>query len=215
MRRAIFRKFAIFIGVISIFCFPAAAAQVDEAVGLVTKVTGKTSPEINPFDEIFAGSTIVLTAGSIEFLHYPTCESITVQGGKLYLTTQSYNARDSLVTREKRRCPSTLRIRGDARVGGIVMRSGLAKLALAAKPSLYLTGKNRKMVTGLRFHLGNQLLLAARVDGPRFDWPENKAPLRAGNTYHLELMELTTVVRRIPFKVAKGQRVPAVIVAID
>lgn len=192
---------------------PASAA---EAVGLVTKVSGTVRPAVNAFEEIHAGATLELPGkSSIEFLHYPSCESITVKGGKLYLTARSYNSRKGVITREKRRCPRTLRIKGDARVAGIVMRTGSPKLTLAAKPSLILTGSKRKLVTGIRFRLGNQLLLAARVEGPRYAWPEGKAALAAGSVYHLEVMSLTSVLRKISFKIDKGKQTPAVIIAID
>jgi hypothetical protein len=194
---------------------PIFAVEADEAVGLVTRVNGQISPSIDAFEEVHAGSSLVLTGASIEFLHYPSCESITVKGGKLFFSAQSYNSRDGLVTREKRRCPRTLRLKGDARVAGVVMRAGLTKLSMAAKPSLVLTGANRKKVTGLRFSLGGQLLLAARVEGPHFDWPEGKAALKANITYHVELMDLQTVVRKIPFKVERNGRTPTVIIAID
>jgi hypothetical protein len=191
-------------------------ASAGEAVGLVTKVSGTVTPAVGAFEEVYAGSTLELAGhSSIEILHYPSCESITVKGGKLFLSAQSYNSRDGVIQREKRRCPRTLRLKGDARVAGVVMRSGLSTLTLAAKPSLVLTGKNRKKVTGLRFQLGNQLLLAARVEGPRYDWPKDKAALAAGKTYHLEVMALHTVLRKIPFKIDKAKRTPIVIIAID
>jgi hypothetical protein len=199
----------------AIVALPQTAAA-GEAVGLVTKVSGTVTPAVKAFEELYAGSSLELAgSNSIEFLHYPSCESITVKGGKLFLSDQNYNSRDGVIQREKRRCPRTLRLKGDARVAGVVMRSGLSVLLLAAQPSLILTGSKRKRVTGLRFLLGNQLLLAARVEGPRYEWPKDKAALAAGNRYHLEVVALHTVLRKIPFKIDKEKRTPIVIIAID
>ena len=95
------------------------AASAAEAVGLVTKVSGTVEPTINAFEEIHAGVTLELSGeSSIEFLHYPSCESITVKGGKLFLTARSYNSRGGVITREKRRCPRTLRLKSGASVAG-------------------------------------------------------------------------------------------------
>ena len=62
---------------------------------------------------------------------------------------------------------------------------------------------------------GNQLLLAARVEGPEFSWPEDRAPLKPGQTYHLEVMELQTVIKKIAFRVVDDGQQPTVIIALD
>jgi hypothetical protein len=199
------------------------SGHADESVALVTDVSGRISPPVGVHEELYAGTSLVLFDGKIEFLHYKLCEWVSLQGGEVELNEEGFTARYGDVLREKRRCPKKQRFASDTFDAGTVLATYiwrdderpapvmkiaprtipiiLPDLLLTPRPSITLGGNRRRTVTNLHFYVSDFLLLDAELTGLRFDWPAGREPLKVGIPYRLDLVSGETVVKKIPITV--------------
>ena len=75
-----------------VFRLALASAWADEPpAGMVTALSGSTSPSLAAMAEIPSGSPLQLSAGTeLTFLHYAKCKLITLSGGSLTLTRTEF-----------------------------------------------------------------------------------------------------------------------------
>jgi hypothetical protein len=199
---------------LSLASLPAAAA----VVALALEVEGDTDPAIEPFTEIESGASIKLGAQTqIEFLHYTTCQTIVVRGGRVTFTEQQYLVRDGEVvdvTRSK--CPEVAAVGKDSAIGGVLMRGAGDGFSIWPRPQFVFVGASRARYTELHVLKGSALLLSAPLTGYRFDWPEAKDPLAAGKDYAIELVGPDNASKRVQFEVVEHRgTAPLSVVRLD
>ena len=193
-----------------------AASDARPSVALALEIEGATDPAVEPFSEFAAGQSLRLgSSAEVEFLHYPTCETVTVRGGDLAFSEQRYSVRGGKVTDVKRgKCPTTVSLARDAQIGGVVLRSspGPGVLSLATRPSFVITGAERQGYRKLRIRREGQTLFEGEIAGRRFQWPSGRAPLDPDGSYTLELRSAAGVARAFAFRAEERRGEPPLIV---
>jgi len=107
------------------FLGPVHAATPSQKAALVIEIKGPSYPTVLPLEELFVGSSIKLSRGSIiTFSHYKTCEKITIKGGELKLNSENFTVFNGyVVERLKEECPKILRLNNDeATSAGVRLR---------------------------------------------------------------------------------------------
>lgn len=189
-------------------------------VALALDIRGATDPAFEPFAEFAAGQSVTLKDGAeIEFLHYPTCETVLVKGGELAFSEQRYTARGGKVADVKRsKCPKTVSLGSDTQIGGVVLRSipGPQILSLATRPGFVAVGGKRHAYRQVRVRKEGQILFEGALAGNRFEWPDGRPPLDVDGNYTLELLDASGASRAFAFRAEerKGDP-PLTVVRLD
>lgn len=188
--------------------FAAATARAEAPVALVLDITGPGADSVEAFSELYPGDAVDLGAGSIEFMHYPGCEEVVVEGGRLSFSAQNYTARQGKVADVRSaRCPKEVALGSDTQVGGVVLRAAGGKaLKIAPRPTLLLVGKRAGTVSGLR-------LLKGEVEQGRFEgqpgpnaWPDGARDLKVKGRYVLEITFADGASETVPLVVEKARK---------
>lgn len=197
-----------------------APAGTQPGVALALAITGTTDPVYEPFSEFAAGQRVHLgTEAEMEFLHYPSCETVTVKGGDLTFSEQRYTVRGGKITDVKRtKCPKTVALDGDPQIGGVVLRSipGPQVILLATRPAFVAVGVNRRGFRNVRIRQEGQIVFEGELVGRRFEWPSDRAPLDPDGNYTLELLSEEGRVLAFAFRTEDrpGER-PLTVVRLD
>ena len=161
-------------------------------VALALEIRGKTDPAYEPFTEFAPGQGLHLEPDAeIEFLHYPSCETVLVKGGDLAFTEQRYTVRGGRIADVKRsKCPKTVALDGQSQIGGVVLRSipGSQVLSLSTRPGFVVVGTGRHGYKHVRIRLEGQTLFEGELGGNRFEWPQSQGPLDPDGNYTLEFL---------------------------
>lgn len=169
---------------------PASAAN-DTPTALALDITGPSKPEIEPFSELLKSDKITLGPNTVlEFIHYASCQSVTVQGGRLSFSNQRYFLKGGQILDQKRtECPKSVALSGASQIGGIVLRnnSGRTTLRVSTKPSFVLIGKQGATYTAIRVTQNDKLVLEGALNDRVFHWPDSVAALKKGTSYTVVL----------------------------
>lgn len=189
-------------------------------VALALDVQGATEPVYEPFTEFAAGQSVALKGDAqIEFLHYPSCETVVVKGGDLTFSEQRYTVRGGKVADVKRSsCPKTVALAGDGQIGGVVLRSipGPQVLSLATRPRFVIVGGKRSAYKRLRIRHEGQIVYESDLNGYRFAWPDARPPLDADGNYTLELVAGVGQSRAFAFRAEERRGAgPLTVVRVD
>ncbi len=159
---------------------------------LVLEKSGKSVPEVQPYSEIRVGTTVSLPSGArLVFLHYYTCQTITVTGGAITFGLEGYNIKGGKKESEARGpCPRTVLLKAGGEVAGTLIRSGAAggALRLSTSPTFVLVGPRAEQFAAARVSQGGKAVLETPMDGSRFRWPTGAAPLAVDTEYELSLV---------------------------
>ena len=192
----------------------AARAATATPVALVLEVSGGVDPAVEAFEEIAAGTSISLAAGTrLVFSHYPSCREVTVEGGSVHFTAQKFLLKAGRVVDEKRiHCPRTIALPKEGRIGGLTMRTPVTKLE--PTPRFLFLGRDAVAIERVRITHPSGSPFERSVDKRQFAWPLDAAPLSAGKDYVLELLAKdSNALRRFAFEVSTSAR-PASITII-
>jgi len=195
---------------------PVLAAQ---PVALITEVTGKVTPALDAFTEVEAGSSIDLgTDGRLEFLHYPTCQKVIAEGGKLSLTAENFRvSKGKIVDISKAECPQRVQLASNeagAGIAGVVLRGApKGPLKVSQRPRFLLLGAAAGQFKSLEVMNAGKSVLVMPLNGAPLIWPEAGEPLQPSGDYVAVLTGADSSVRRLPLQVTnqKNQNVPAII----
>lgn len=175
--------------VLSVAALCLGPVAVAEPVALVIGLEGGTAaPGIEPFSEIPDGGTFILEPRTrLTFLHYRRCEQVTVESGTISFGAAQYRVvGGAIVSSVVRPCP-----RGSGgvsgQVGGVVLRGDPA-LAVSLSPTFVLTGPGAGAVARMRLSAGDTPFADALVTSSVVAWPADRAGLRAGAAFDLELL---------------------------
>ncbi len=187
MRRVILRTAAIAILVLAAVPSPAGAQK---AVGLALEVVGPVRPALSAFTEIGDGTVLGLAAnGRLTFAHYNSCRVVTVVGGEVTIGRLWYDVAGGRIESEARgACVTEIRalVKG-GRASGLVLRAGPRGIAYPTRPAFVLVGRRAGDITNLVVTRDGRTVADIRIDGRRFKWPDDLAPLEDRGDYRLLL----------------------------
>ncbi len=197
----------------------AATSVVAEPVALVLDIVGEVSPPLEAFSEIEAGKSFDLGAsGRMDFLHYPTCQKVLVEGGRLSLTAENFRvSKGKVIDMSHAECPQRVQLASadaGAGIAGVVLRGAAdGALKVSQRPSFLLLGATASQFKQLQVMQGKNLLLSAALDNKPLAWPETLNPLQADGEYSVVLSGAGNLTRDIPLIVTKQKKqiVPAII----
>jgi hypothetical protein len=185
-------RIAITIGIIALAAAATAPALADEAAALVLAVSGFTEPELSPYAEINDGQMLMLRAGArLTFLHYRTCTRVTVSGGTVTVSAESYElGGGAYQSRERVPCPVKMAVvaamntpmtleRGDARDSMLTLAPGAAFVVI---------GEGGRGFSSARVVQNGAVLREVRVTGSNFRWADATARIAPGSLCTLEFV---------------------------
>jgi hypothetical protein len=161
------------------------------ASALVLETRGVNLPHLSPYSEVLSGTTVVLPQGAkLVFLHYPSCRTVAVIGGKITFAEDTYTVTGGTTEAEVRsQCPRIVRMSAEYQTGGTLLRGHQAStLTLSPNPTFVLVGKRAGDFASVRVSQGGREVLAAPLDGRQFRWPSRLPPLSADHQYELALV---------------------------
>lgn len=169
---------------VSILALSAFAASAEEPSVVILDVQGGTTPEIEAFDELPAGITLTLDAGSIVQLgHYATCAEVTVVGGTISIEPERvmFDGNES-VTKDGETCVSNVALaEADIVSASIVTRSiNLAGPTIAPMPSVAVGGPDGGGYTTLTVLMEGEKAYTAPIVNRRAVVPADAKPLLPG-----------------------------------
>jgi hypothetical protein len=164
----------------------AASGATAQPIALILDAEGSVPAALEPFSEVEPGGEYALDgSASVRFLHYATCEEVAVRGGALGFSAQGYTARGGTILESRTgKCPKTFEAKGNANVGGAMMRSSgtpASRLRLAREPNLLIAGRGASTVRAIQFNCANGSKVQAKVTSPRFSWPQGAEGLPIGD----------------------------------
>lgn len=189
-------------------------------VALALDVIGVAEPALEPFAELFAGDSFTLgDDAEVTFLHYVSCQEIVVRGGHVNFSDQQYTVRKGKVVDVKRaKCPKTVSLGSDTRIGGVVLRAaGKKALKLTPQPSFVVVGAKRDQYVKVRILKDGKALYEGALAEHHFQWPADTPPLAKGKGYALELLPAAGgKAKNVGFEVGKPRGKAAVtLVRVD
>ncbi len=187
MRATFLRTAAIAILVLAATPSPAGAQK---AVGLALEVIGTVRPALSAFTEIRDGTVLGLAAnGRLTFAHYNSCRVVTVVGGEVTIGRLWYDVAGGSIESEARgTCVTEIRALAEGgRSSGLVLRAGPRGIAYPTRPSFVLVGRRAGDITNLVLIRNGETVADIRLQGPRFKWPVELAPLADRGEYRLVL----------------------------
>ncbi|NKB55984.1 MAG: hypothetical protein GKS00_06580 [Alphaproteobacteria bacterium] len=172
--------------------FVAAEAHAGKPAALALDVSGPTTPAVEPFSELETKAPIVLDAETtIEFLHYKSCQAVTVKGGRLNFTEQRYLYKGGKIVSTKRaECPKSVALSGASQIGGVVLRSaggGKSALKVTTRPSFVLVGPKADGFMTIRISQKSKLIVEAKLASRVFHYPKTAPTLEKGQSYEVTL----------------------------
>lgn len=174
-----------------IACAVSGGAAAGKPAALALDVSGPTTPPIEPFSELETKVPIELGAETtIEFLHYATCQAVTVQGGRLNFTSQRYLFKGGKILDTKRaECPKSVALGGASQIGGVVLRGGPGSKAVrvTTRPSFVLVGDDADGYSRIAISHNGKTVLEADLHGRVFFYPETAPTLEKGKSYQVVL----------------------------
>lgn len=159
---------------------------------LALDVDGSTVPPVEPFTELERNQIIQLDPGAtMGFMHYATCQSVTVKGGRLSFSKQRYFLKGGkIVNAQRAECPKRVAFKGASQIGGAILRSSnvASALRISTKPSFVFVGNQDAKFKSIRVNQGAKTLLEGAIRGPVFHWPDGASALESGKSYAVTLM---------------------------
>ncbi len=202
----------------ALFVMPALTAA--EPVALAIDLVGDTMPAIELFDELESGQKFTLAEDAkLEFLHYISCQTVIVQGGRLSFTRENFRIRGGKIVDVKRaKCPERVQLEAEGTAAGVTVRgSGDKKLKLRAAPSFVVVGRGASGLKRIKVYRGDKQVLESELGGRKFSWPEGSGPLDAGDDYRIELSNMDGSVTHSFEAIVEAKRgkAPLAIVRVD
>lgn len=168
----------------------APAALIAQPVALTVDLTGQIEPGVDLYGELESGRTYALADDAmLEFLHYPSCQTVIVQGGEVVFSAENFRVRGGrIVDVQRTRCPESIRLTAEGAVAALVVRGGDADpLRLGGNAAFIVVGAGAGRIERIRIRRGEDVLYAGPLAGRSFTWPQDRAPLAAGDDYLVEL----------------------------
>lgn len=169
---------------------PAVALAQAAPVALILEVQGATQPALRPYREVMARTRVSLgTDGRLVFLDYWTCRTVTVVGGSVAFAAGAPPRIEGSAQRTDARGQCPRRVAASGAGAGVMLRSASPMvLTLPPTPSFVLIGSRADEFASVRLLHRDREVLAARLDGARFQWPAGAPPLVPAEDHTLVLL---------------------------
>lgn len=158
-----------------------------EPRALVLDLIGDTDPMVAMFDEINDGASILLGAETeIAMTYYPTCEDLTIRGGKLTFNDTALRVEGGkVVARAKSDCPGSVKLSpADVVNAAIVTRSTRMRPEVSPQIGrIVLAGPNSGAYNHIAVYAPGKKIIETEMIGRGITWPEDAPELEAGKSY--------------------------------
>lgn len=205
--------------IVFLLVFPAlmlahAVAIAQQPSALALEKSGSVVPDIKPYSEVSVGTKISLKgAAKLVFLHYYTCQTVSVIGGTIEFGAETYSITGGKRESEKRTpCPRVVTLNAGAEAAGVLFRSGISSVMLkfTPQPTFVLAGKRADTFGSVRVIKDRKVLTEARLEDRIFHWPRNATPLPVETNYELELVPVVSGATpvKMSFSVSEAAEAP-------
>ncbi len=168
---------------------PAVATAAPAA--LVLDASGRVTPAVGLFDEVDAGTRLVLDPGATLTLeHYAACEAVMVTGGAVSVGPDRIGVEGGVVDRRPVPCAAVIAVEGEMVNAGVILRSVVAPepaVPVALAPTIVVGGDSTG-IDKLRIERGGREVATLPVRAGRVDWPQGGLFLTDGARYRLMLL---------------------------
>lgn len=167
-------------------------AHAQTASALVLEKSGASVPNVQAYSEVPVGTKVSLSdRARLVFLHYFTCRTVTVVGGTIAFGVEKYTLTGGKKEAETRSsCPRQVALKSGGEMAGIMLRSAPlgAIPQMLVRPSFVLVGRRAEDFAAVRVSEDDKRLLEVPLEGRRFQWPADAAPLSPEMDYELVLI---------------------------
>ncbi len=164
----------------------ALAAANPKPAGLVLSYTG-FHPELAPYSEIMAGAEFDLGADTLSFVHYGTCDTVEVKGGRLKVGPDDFQAGGTTKELGKGQCPEQVAIKTGGVSGGVLMRAALTP-TVPPRFDCVLAGRKSRDFSAVQIVDGSLVVTQLPLGARKIALPAILPPLKEGRTYRLVFM---------------------------
>lgn len=169
--------------------FASLSANAEEPQAVILDVVGDTTPAVEAFDELPAGTKLTLSPGAVVQLgHYATCAEVTVEGGTIAIEAERvmFDGNKS-VTQDGETCVSNVTLAvADLVSASIVTRSVVSGLPqIAPKPAVAVAGPDADGYTTLFVIAGGKTVMTTDIVDRRAQVPADAEALVPGQTVTL------------------------------
>lgn len=162
-----------------------------EPRALIVDVLGFTEPQIDAFDELNDGASILLAADAeLALTYYPTCEDLTIRGGRISISGDKMTLDEGeLVSRSEGQCPGAVKMSpADVVNASVVTRSVAAKPIISTLPRVIgITGPDAGSYTKISVYGPDGIVFEAAVEGRGAKWPQDIDALDTAKQYTIVL----------------------------
>lgn len=144
----------------------AGVAQSDQPVAVILDVNGPIFPDVEPFDEVEAGTSLKLATGTqLVIGHYRTCDEVTLTGGEVAIADDHFIIEGTdEVSSEQGACVGDVQLEtADLVSASIVTRSLTAVSKIAPRSSVGIAGRDAAKYTEMSIRRGGNTLLTAPI----------------------------------------------------
>jgi len=136
-----------FVSMVALSALPT-LANAASVVGIVEDISGVSGTKLAAASEITSGTQIALgTSGSLTFVHYLSCNEVSVTGGTATITATDYNVVGGTLTETKLACPERVPVQSSTSVaGGLVMRGPVTN-PVGTSPKVMLSGSGANLLS--------------------------------------------------------------------
>jgi len=179
-------------------------------VVLVFDVEGSVDPELFPFQELSAGSTITLSEDAVlNFMHYKTCETLTVKGGTIQIGLSKIKLEKGLILdKAKKNCVDRVVLKNDTtEIGSIKLRAAPKKMRrIGTSPTFVTSASGWPLGSEVAlFSTDGELVTKLRLAGKTATLPPGMPLLHPGEQYILKIIMNKINISEIKFKCSQSK----------
>ncbi|MEO5373584.1 MAG: hypothetical protein H7840_04825 [Alphaproteobacteria bacterium] len=148
-----------------------------------------TQAALSPYTEISDGAVFTLGTDTVSFVHYQTCKTVEVRGGKLTVTEKRFDAEGGVVRDlNQEQCPEEVTVKTAGVAGGVVLRAIGAKL-VPSRLECVLAGEGYKYYRAIQIFDDARLLTEIPLNkGAQVIMPRSAPSLENDKAYRLVLL---------------------------
>ncbi len=202
-----------FVSMVALSAIPTVSMAAGTAA-IVEDISGVPDTKLAAASEITSGAQIALgTTGSLTFVHYLSCNEVSITGGTATITATDYSVVGGKLTENKVACPERVPVMSTTSVaGGLVMRGVGETNSLGVLPKVMLSGKSATAVNHVAFVAADKQTVQGDVTNGRVALASGVA-LKPGK-YNMVLTGADKSLT-IPVEVGADAYSPLLIIAVN
>jgi hypothetical protein len=167
----------------ALLCSLPAASWAEQKTAVILDITGPIYPDVEPFDEVAAGTVLKLATGTeLVIGHYKTCDEVTLVGGAISVNEDHFviDGTDE-VTSETGACIGEVELEKTDLVSASIITRSIDEVAkIAPRPFVGIVGSDAAKYTEMSIRRGSDTLLSAPISRQRAQLPDNANALVPG-----------------------------------